>query len=655
MFKYNKSIIFFIFFIFSPVYSQTYEEIIKLREQYDQLKQSQIEATLTNDGESILKSEEDTGPTRIIYKPEDLDEFYRTQLSQLTKSLYDLNQIKSFFDSTNKLTHFGYNLFTNRDTISFFDNMPLPANYTLGSGDEVNVSLWGEVEKEETSIINREGNIFLDDIGIVSLRGSTLSQAKKKIENSYSKTYSTIKGENPSTFIDISLGQLKGLNIHILGSVKYPGVYAMHPFSDPFTALFYAGGIDTIGSLRDIQVHRNGIKLHSIDLYDIIHGGSIKEQIRLLDQDIIFVPSRKSKVIVNGAITIPGYFELINSETALDLINYAGGLATNASSVITLKRIQSPFSRQNDDLAINYFHIPIDSLPNYKMQNGDSLTIDYISNYYPTITINGWVKRPGQYPFIKGMSLIQLFEIGGGLFDENWLLGSQDNLVSVIKLDKNGNTKTINYDYNQIINGSVQITLNPYDEVQVAKSINNNFENYISIEGAVKAEGIYSISSRSIIDIINDAGGFLPNAYKEGIELYRDTIKVGINSLSIIPLHGDSIYVPTPPGSVKILGSVNNPGPVSFQRDLSINEFIDLAGGYGTYANKKDVFIIYPNGIARKKNRFSSPIVLDGSTIMVSTNQLVVEQTNYLEVTQQIASIIGSLATVALIINTQSQ
>ena len=637
----------------SFTYSQTYEEITKLREQYKNLEQSQIDATLAKEGETVLKDEEDSGPTRILYKPEDLDNFYRIQLNQLATSLEELSKISSFFDSTKALTHFGYNLFTNRDTMSFFDNMPLPSNYNLGSGDELMVSLWGEVEREETAIINRDGNIFFEDIGSLYLGASTLDDAKLKIKNAYSKTYSTISNKKPSTFFDVSLGKLKGLNVHILGFVNAPGVYALHPFSDPFTALFYAGGIDTTGSLRDIQIFRDGIKINTIDLYSIIFGGSIDKQIRLLDQDIIFIPPRKSKVIINGAVQIPSYFELKSDETALDLINYAGGLTSKASSLAILKRINSPFNRMSDDQAINHFSIPLDSLKYFNMINGDSLVLGFISDYYPTITINGWVKRPGKYPFIKGMKLLELIELGGGLYDKSWQLGSQKNLINLIQYDNNGKIKKLSIKYDNLINGTQNINLNPFDEVQISKNDFNNFNNFVSINGEVKSEGIYLISNRSIGDIINDAGGFTKNAFEEGLELYRDTIKVGVNNLSMIPLNGDSIYVPLPPGSVTILGAVNNPGPVSFHERLKINEFINLAGGYTVYANKKDVFIIYPNGIAKKKTKFLSPKVLEGSTIMVSSSQLVVQQAGFLEITQQFASIIGSLATVALIINSQ--
>ena len=482
IYKFNKSVIYLIFISFTTVYSQTYEEIIKLRNQYEQLKESQLQDELNNQGETLLKDQEDKGPTRVIYKPEDLEEFYRLQLSQLTKSLEEINTLNSFFDSTKSLSHFGYNLFTNRDTMSFFDNMPLPSNYTLGSGDELIISLWGQVEKEETSIINRDGNIFFEDIGIIELGGLTLSESKIKLKNAFSKTYSTIKSKEPSTFLDISLGKLKGLNVHILGFVNSPGVYALHPFSDPFTALFYAGGVDTSGSLRNIEIYRDGKKVESLDLYNIIFGGSLNKQIRLLDQDIIFVPPRKSKVIINGAVQTPGYFELIKSEKASDLINYGGGLTPKASSLITLKRVNSPYQRINDDLAIDFFLIPIDSLNNYKLQNGDSLGISLISDYFPTITINGWVKRPGQYPFIKGVDLIKLIEMGGGLNDKSWFLPSQKRVITLKKYNNSTKMKIITFDYDEIINGNQKIVLDPFDEVQILKNKSNNFNKYVSIK-----------------------------------------------------------------------------------------------------------------------------------------------------------------------------
>ena len=242
--------------------------------------------------------------------------------------------------------------------------------------------------------------------------------------------------------------------------------------------------------------------------------------------------------------------------------------------------------------------------------------------------------------------------VGGGLNDERWTLNSKNTLISIIRYDKK---ESIDFDYSILKSENKEIKLKPFDEIQVINKLSKNLNNFVTIQGEVNSEGIYSISNRSIIQIINDAGGFKTNAFKQGIELYRDTIRVGVDDLSIIPLSGDSIYVPLPSGTVTVLGSINNPGPVSYSEDLTINDFIKIAGGYTVYANKKDVFIVYPNGIAKKKTRFNSPKVIEGSTIMVSSSQLVVQQTDYLAASQQIASIISSLATVALIINSQQK
>ena len=645
--------IFFVLIILnSIIFSQTYEEIIKLRNQYDELKAAQAKEFIAEEGKSVLKDEEDTGPTRILYKPEDLEEFYRVQLTQLTKSIEEINKINSFFDSTSNLKHYGYDLFTNRDTVSFFENMTIPNNYVLGNGDEIVISLWGEVEKVENTTINKDGNIFLEDIGIIGLGGISLSEAKLKVKNSYSKIFSTVKGSSPSTFVNITLGQLKGLNVHILGFVKFPGIYPLNAFADPFTALFYAGGIDTTGSLRDIQIFRNNSKIASIDLYNIIHDGLISDEIRLLDKDIIFVPPRKSKVIINGEVLSPGYFELLENETAEDLIDFSGGLNPKASNLAMVKRISSPYNRINDDKAIEFFSLSIDSMDKFIIMNGDSLGINSISDFHPTVSINGWVKRPGEYPYINGMTIYELIEMGGGLFDKNWKTGLDEEFVYLNRYnDAEKNTNSISL--TEILTGKTNPKLNPFDEVRLNKNNNNNFSKYIHLTGEVKSEGIYLISNRSIDEIIEDAGGLTNSAFIEGIELYRDSIRVGLDNLSLIPIDGDSIHIPYPTGSVTILGSVNNPGPVSFVKGLSVNEFINLSGGYTIYANKKDVFVIYPNGIARKKTKFFSPKVIEGSTIMVSSSQLVIQQTDYLEVTQQIASVISSLATVALIINTQ--
>ena len=649
--NYNKKIIGTLgIWLFTTIsFGQTYDQIIKLRAEYEKLKEAQENQLPT--GQSMAQGE-DSGPTRVLYRPGDLEEFYRIQLSQLTQSIEEINSISSFFDSTAGFAHYGYNIFSNRDSISYFENMPIPDNYSLGVGDELIISLWGEVEREEKANIKRDGSIFLEDVGLINLNGKTLLESKSIIRNKYGQTYATIKGKTPKTFLDVSVGKLKGLNVHILGFVNYPGVYALHPFSDPFTALFQAGGIDTTGSLRNIELYRGGEKINTIDLYQIIHGGKINKQIRLNDQDIIFIPPRESKVLLNGQILKPGYFELIEGETGEDLVKFSGGLNPIASSIVTVKRIHSPINRNNDDESMEYLSININDLSDFTIINGDSLGIGEISSFHPTVTINGWVKRPGQYPFIKGQTLSELLETGGGLTDKNWIKGAEKT-IRRISLGDNGERVTSKYDLHKILNNEIDIPLLPFDEVIINKKSNYQFGETVIISGEVRARGTYSINRRTIRDLINEAGGITSNAYLDGVELFRDTTQIGLNDLSMIPINGDSIHVPHPSGIITVLGAVNNPGSIAYESGIGLIDFIDRAGGYTIYANKKDIYVIYPNGIAMRKARFTNPKITEGSTIMVSTSQLVVQQLDYLEVSQQIASIIGSLATVALIINTQ--
>lgn len=629
--------------------AQTYDQIIKLREEYEQLKEAQkIQAT---SDPSMLQSES-TGPTRVLYKPADLDEFYRIQLSQLIQSMEEINQISAYFKLSSGFSHYGYDIFTNKDTISYYENMPLSDNYSLGAGDELIVSLWGEVEREEKTVINRDGNVFLEDVGLIHLGGKKLSESKIIIVKKYEQTYSTLKRPNPKTFLNVSLGNLKGVNIQILGFVKNPGVYALHPFSDPFSAIFQAGGIDTTGTLRRIELYRSGEKINEVDFYDIIHRGKKNTSIRLLDQDIIFVPPRKSKILLNGEVIKPGYYELLKDETVANIIEYSGGNLPHASGTAMIKRVHTNNNRENDDGAIEFLSINANAFSNFVLSNGDSIGIPKVSDFYPTVALNGQVKRPGVYPYINGQSLKEILDIGGGLQDEVWRNSIEPD-IELKRTASNGNRQSLQFHLDDIMANTNNTLLEPFDEIIIYRNANYPRGEMVHISGEVKAPGDYAINGQSIRQLIDGAGGLTVLGFNDGINMIRDTLKIGINTLNIIPIAGDSIYIPQRSGTVEVLGAVNNPGLITYESGEDLNTFIEIAGGFTVYANKKDIFVIYPNGTAKRKTRFSTPKVTEGAVIMVSANQLVVQQVDYLEVSQQVASIIGSLATVALIINTQ--
>ena len=156
----------------------------------------------------------------------------------------------------------------------------------------------------------------------------------KNIISKYSKVYSTLVGNNPKSYIDLTLGELKSINIHFVGFVNIPGVHVVHPFSSVISGLFQAGGVNEKGSLREIIVLRNGEKIASIDFYEYFMNGKSSDDFRLMDQDIIFVPPRKSSVPISGRVLRPGYYEILMNEKLSDLVSYSGGFDQKASNYI---------------------------------------------------------------------------------------------------------------------------------------------------------------------------------------------------------------------------------------------------------------------------------------------------------------------------------
>ncbi|MBT4662829.1 MAG: hypothetical protein HOC18_13125, partial [Candidatus Marinimicrobia bacterium] len=179
------------------------------------------------------------------------------------------------------LEYFGYGFFTRRDEVAFWENLPTPANYYLGPGDELVISLWGETQLRETYTISRDGKIYDAKVGLLNLTGKSIREARQYLKDQYGRIYATIKGKTPTTFIDVSLGELRAINVNFVGEVQYPGVYPVHPFSTVITGLIQAGGVDITGSLRTIQVKRDGEVVTVVDLYDYLLKGNLPDNIQL--------------------------------------------------------------------------------------------------------------------------------------------------------------------------------------------------------------------------------------------------------------------------------------------------------------------------------------------------------------------------------------
>ena len=193
--------------------------------------------------------------------------------------------------------YFGY--YYLRKDISFFDNVPTPADYSLGPGDEIIISLWGENNSRENVTLNKDGMIYYENIGFINLSNKTLESAEILLKEELSRIYSTLKDANNPTTLMLELGQLKSINIYFSGHIENPGINLVHPFSDIFSAIVQAGGVNSNGSLRAVQLIRNNQIITTVDFYSFfMNGTNTFSNIKLIDGDTIHIPSFKNRISI---------------------------------------------------------------------------------------------------------------------------------------------------------------------------------------------------------------------------------------------------------------------------------------------------------------------------------------------------------------------
>tara|TARA_Y100000768_G_scaffold388808_1_gene387385 strand:+ start:23141 stop:25069 length:1929 start_codon:yes stop_codon:yes gene_type:complete len=635
--KLTKILLFVIFLINQLLLSQTLQELERLQSEYNKA----LDRQALQKPSSISKAEETVKsialPDKLIYSRKDVE-------SLLVNTEKLLEQLRFFEDSTNKMPYVGYDFFTKRDSIPFWQNIPISKNYVLGAGDEVIISVWGESNSTFNKTINRDGQIFLEKIGVLYLSGKSLEEAKQHIISKFSRVYSTLLTSSPKSFIDLTLGELKSINVHFVGYVNIPGVHIVHPFSNVISGLIQAGGVDNKGSLRNIKIIRNNELISTLDLYDYLIKGKSLSEIRLMDQDIIYVPSRKSTVSITGRILNPGYYEILDEEKLDDLIKYAGGRATKSSNYTFVYKDKNP---SNDG-----FMLDDSKTSNFSISEGDSVHIPLKPDFKRFVNIQGKIKNPGKYPYNPKMKMSDLLNATMSIDDKDFY--QSINLSNITIFRKNPADKKP-----LMINTSIEedISLKNGDLITIRP--NKFFEDIesIKITGEINIPGIYPVNNLTTLsNIIEISGGFTNFALKDGIEIYRDSLRIGWLDKSFILKDGDSLNVLKKSGLVLIEGEVNVPGYVSFKKNESVKKYINKAGGFTSFAEKKNIYIIQPNGISMPISSWRSPKVKEGSTIIVNQRKISGKEDisgweAFSLVSSQAGNIATTLLSLSLIIN----
>lgn len=550
---------------------------------------------------------------------------------------------------------FGYDYFTN--DVSFVDNMPPPADFRLGPGDEIVISMWGDITSRETYTLNSEGNIFYDKIGFINLSGMTIFQAEEAIVLKLSKIYSTLSNSSPSTQLDVELGKVLSMNIYFSGEVLNPGLHLIHPFSDIFVALISAGGVANSGSLRNIEIIRNSNVVETVDLYSFFTDGKSNfSKLKLIDGDVIHVPVVEKRVEIKGSILKPSKYELLPNEFFEDLINFSGGLTPNASSLIVLDRTIPFNQRLSDDNATTSMNIDYKNSSLISLENGDIIDIKPIGFSPSKVRVFGKVKNPGEYSAMNS-SLKDILDFAGGFNDPLFRKSINDEII-VLRLDEN---QFYAQEYKVKYKDSAAFIMNPGDKIFVYENINYNRSYTYSVEGEVNRPGRYPFQKGvTIKDAIAKAGGLTEISNFDNIIILQEFSEVDEDGNIIITSNSvanasldfeiaDNTLIKALPveNVINVSGNVYNPGLISYSPGMTMYDAIEMAGGYKPYSLKNRAYVIRANGEREKVNIFRGRAkrLFAGDSIFIPANP----NPSDFDITTFIADLSSTLANIAAI------
>lgn len=503
---------------------------------------------------------------------------------------------------------FGRNIFnTTNLTFEPGTNLPTPTNYRLGAGDQVTIDIWGTHQASIQQTISPDGAISIDGLGLVFLNGMSVEQATSYLKKELNKIYAGLSGENPTSQIKVSLGNSRTIQVNVMGEVYQPGTYAISAFSTVFHALYSAGGVSDIGSLRNIQVVRNGKTIANVDVYDFIMHGKTKDDINLQEGDVIIVSPYEALVKIEGNVKRPMKYEMKGDETVATLLKYAGNFASDAYTR-SMKLV-----RQNGK---EYQIFTVDDMDYsvFKLKDGDVLTAEAILDRFENkLEIKGAVYRPGIYQFGGDLNTVkQLVEKADGIMADAFL-----GRAVLHRQREDLTREIIQVDLKNILNGTKpDIALKRNDVLYIPSIHDLQDLGNVEVFGEVARPGKYIFADNMTLeDLIIQAGGLLESASTVKVdvsrriknnksteisatigEMYSFALKDGFvidgeAGFTLQPY--DQVYVRRSPGyqpqvNVKIEGEILYDGTYALtSKSERLTDLVKKAGGATPYAYVK--------------------------------------------------------------------
>ena len=500
---------------------------------------------------------------------------------------------------------YGRNIFTQKN-LSFepSQNIATPANYRLGAGDHVIIDVWGASQETFQCEVSPDGTVTIEGVGPIKLSGLSVSEATKRLRSQLSRFYADCQ-------VSLSLGETRSVIVQVLGEVTMPGTYTLSGLSSAFNALYAAGGVSEVGTLRDIKVYRSGHCIAHIDVYDYLETGNASGDVRLQDNDVIIVGPYDCLIAVRGKVKRPMFYEMKSTESVKRVLQFAGGFSGDAYTKNV--RLIRKAGEEHSIHTIDEF-----AMSSFMLADGDSIYVDsVIPRYRNMVEVRGAVMHPGQFQMDgRIQSVRELLLAAEGLredaFTERAVMHREkdDLTLEMVSLDIQG-----------IIDGRVpDIALKKNDVLFIPSKTEMRGEETLRINGEVNYPGTYQFAENTTVqDLILQAGGLTRSASTAKIDVFRRNFDPaaqasGKNLSQIFSFNlangfvlEDTIFALQPYDEVQVRKSpvyaeqqnVTVSGCVNFEgqyamtnREFRLTDLIRLAGGLSDQAYAKGARLI---------------------------------------------------------------
>lgn len=568
--------------------------------------------------------------------------------------------------STN-IRQFGYDLFRQPpSTFAPADRIPVGPDYVIGPGDELRITIWGNIEGQWTVVVDMDGKITLPKVGTIGVTGLTFGELKTTLNKELSRYYTNFQ-------MNVSMGPLRSMRVYIVGNAAKPGAYTISSLSTLVNSLFEAGGPNKTGSMRDIQVKRNTHTVVRFDMYDFLLKGNKTKDVRLMPEDVIFIPPVGPLAGIAGNVKNPAIYELKGETRLLDLIEMAGGL----SGMAFRGRVQVQRTQTNEFRTVfegDLIDVEKNAEKNFLIKDGDLIKVFSVADLKNTVTITGAVQNAGEYGVESGVTRVRdIISMSGGL---QYYASSQMEITRVKVTQSGPQTERFVIDAFKAMEGdpanNVLLEMNDYLFVRTVPEW--QLYRTVIVGGEVKYPGMYTITrGERLSSVLERAGGYTNFSHLRGAVFTRERVrqlqqksleelaerlerelitesasrtgaavsveeveakklemeqrKQFIESLKKVKAtgrmtiwlahlrllkgseydieleEGDTLYIPAENKVINVVGAVMSNGSFIYNEKWGYEDYVQMAGGYSRHADEDNVFVMKVDGSARKLSR----------------------------------------------------